>query len=642
MSDTENPVEDKREGSEKAEDVTAYDNPLSAEAWKARISHCKRERRMLVQNWQINVDYRRGKPFQTESDSDRVNVNLDQPYTRAKHAQLFSQVPSVVLTTDNDQFKPLVGPFASRLNKELAKANVGAAVDESVIDCINASGVGAILVAFEERTEEVDVPAVDQMMAQAMQQAGVEVPMTKATRTTDRQFRTTHLSPDDLLWPIDWAGSDWDKAPWLGRTGRMFWPEAKAAFNLKDEDRDTICDSGYRRDRIRTEPTASEQDIDVVEFDEIFFRLAMFDSSAKYFGHVQRLVFVHGKDAPVVDEPAKHQKLLPNGQYVGSCKYPLQVLTLDYVSDDAIPSSDSAIARPQVDELIAHRTQTILNRKRSIPARWHDVNKLDPLTSANLMKGTWQNSIPVKGNGDGAIGEVKRTAYPADDYRAADTAMRDASIAWGLGPNQAGAFAQGERSATEAREVSDANDTQIGYQRGRVAKFFCAISEVFGGLLALYGDMPGMDALASEFAYTIRPDSTVLLSAAQRTKQLAQFLNLTANSGFINPAPVIEEMCALNNVDPAKVMKQPSQKPEAANISYRFSGEDMSNPLAVAVLMAAGQFPTPQEVEASKQAILASASLPQPVAPQGPPQGAPPLPRIGPGLDRITKRTDEV
>ncbi len=642
MADTETPVEEKQQGEEA--DPT-YDNPLSADAWRARISHCKRERRQLVQTWQINVDYRRGKPFSSESDSDRINVNLDHPFTRSKHAQLFSQTPSIVLTTDTDQLKPLVGPFSQRVNKELGKAGLGAAVDESVIDAINASGFGAVLVGYEERTEEVVVPAVDQATAQLMQMVGQQVPTTKTTRPTDKQFRTTHISPDDFLWPIDWAGSDFDKAPWLGRTGRMFWPEAKAAFNLKDEDREKICGTNVRRDRIRLEPTATEQDIDVVEFDEIFFHLAQFDSTAKYFGHVQRLVFVHGLNDPVVDEPAKHQKLAPSGQYIGSCKYPIQVLTLDYVSDDAIPSSDSALARPQVDEVIAHRTQTILNRKRSIPQRWHDVNKMDPVTSSNLMRGTWQNSIPVKGNGEQIMGEVKRAQYPADDYRGADTAMRDASVSWGLGSNQLAAPTSSERSATETEAVQNASQTLIGYQRARVAKFVCSIAEVFGGLIALYGDMQGMDALAVDFAYTIRPDSTVLLTADQRTKQLAQFLNLTANSGYINPEPIIAEMCALNNVDPAKVMVKPQEKKEQPNESFRFSGPDLLNPLALAVLIESGQGPSPQSLEAAKQAILVANMPPQPPQPQEPPQGGP-QPAVGPvpyhaGIDRVVKRTEE-
>lgn len=617
-------------------------DPLSADAWRARINECKRERRQLVQAWSENVDYRRGKPFAQTSDQDRINVNLDHPYTRAKHAQLFSQVPSVVLTTDRDDLQPVVGSYSSRLNKELTRASVGAAVDESVIDCINASGVGAVLVSYEERREKVPIPAVDKITAGLLRLVGKEVPSVESERVTDRKFSTTHLSPDDLLWSLDWAGSDFDQAPWIGRTGRMFWPEAKAAFKLKDEDRDKVCGGDAQRDRIRNDDEHTT-DAAIVEFDEVFFRLAQFKSDAKYFSQIQRLVFVNGIDNPVVDEPAKHQKFDPaTGQYFGSCKYPIQVLTLDYISDDAIPPSDSAIARPQVNELIEHRTQTILNRKRSIPLRWHDVNRVDPLTSSNLMRGTWQASIPVKGSGDAIMGEVARAAYPADDYRGADIAMRDAALVWGAGPNQAGTFASGERSATEAAAVQQANNSQIGYQRARVARFFCSIAEVFSGLLALYGDLPfeNAEALASEFAYTIRPDSTVLLDSQQRTRQLAQFLNLTANSGFINPEPVIREMCALNNVDPAKVMVQPHGKTEQPNISYRFNGQDLVNPLAYALLMEAGQAPSPQSLEAAKQAILAAQQPAQPVSPQ---PAQPPLPdRIGPGIDRITKRQDEV
>ena len=95
----------------------------------------------------------------------------------------------------------------------------------------------------------------------------------------------------------------------------------------------------------------------------------------------------------------------------------------------------------------------------------------------------------------------------------------------------------------------------------------------------------------------------------------------------------------LNNIDPTRVMKQPTGKVDQPNISYRFSGEDLVNPLAFAMLMKTGNAPSPQELEAAKQAIIAAQ-----IPPGQAPPAAPAIPqqeRIGPGLDPIVKRGDE-
>lgn len=625
----------------------SYADPLSVESWRHRISVCKRERRTLVDAWEENVEYRRGKPFSVETDDDRVNVNADWALVKSKHAQLWSQTPSVVLTAKRDELKPLAPAFSRELNETLTGANVGAAMDECVLDCINASGIGAMIVRYESRTEQVDVPAVDPVAAAALQQGGRAVPTVKATRVTSKRFVAERFSPSDLLWPIEFDRSDWDQAPWLGRSGRMSWAEAKHAFALKDTDREKVCGGAERRQTLRDDEATGADIAADVEYDEIFYWQHRFDPAAKYFTAIQRLVFVHGIDKPVVDEPWNGQAFDPGtGQYFGARRLPIRVLTLAYISDDAIPPSDSAIGRPQVNELIRTRTQMLLNRERSIPIRWHDVNRLDPLVAANLMRGTWQGSIPVQGNGTAAIGEVARAAYPRDDYQLDTIAKHDLQEQWSLGSSQMGVFASGERSATEANQIGAANAARIGYERSRVAAFFVGAAEVLAGLLALYGDLEGVPegidrrSLAQAFTFTIRPDSAVLRDANARLQQLSQFLNLTAKSGFVNVGPVIEEMCQLSDLDPALIIKQPEGRPpDPVNISVR-NAEDLMNPLFLALLAKTGQAPSPEELQAAQQMIaVAFGRAPLPVVPPSPPpQGDP---DFGP-MERITKRVEEI
>src|SRR3990167_9490994 len=53
------------------------------------IDTCKQYRRKLVRDWQLSVVYRRGKPYASLSDEDRVSVPLDWSLTKEKESYLF-------------------------------------------------------------------------------------------------------------------------------------------------------------------------------------------------------------------------------------------------------------------------------------------------------------------------------------------------------------------------------------------------------------------------------------------------------------------------------------------------------------------------------------------------------------------------
>lgn len=617
----------------------------SPAAWRGRIEKCKKERRRLVLDWANNVQFRKGKPFEDSSEDDRINVNLDWSKTKAKHANLFSQVPTVNLTPNHQSFKSAVPVFAKALNAALTKAKVGVAIDEAVIDCINASGIGVVAVGYERRTEQVDVPSVDlsQFPPEVAQQlvASGQVPTQKVERTTSEQFTTRRISPSDLLWPVEFAGSDFDDAPWIGHSGVMSWSEAKNDFKLKDGDKEKVINGGKPvTETIQQDPLRQSEE-EMVEYDEIFYWSYRFNAEEKYFKAIRRMVLVTGLDKPAIDEPWNGQKFDPQtGSYTGSCKFPIRVLTLTYITDDAIPPSDSAIGRPQVIELIESRSQMVMQRKRSLPIRWFNSDRVDQMTQDAIMRGTWQGMLPIQGDGSRAFGEVARAAYPRDDMEIDRVAKSDLDEAWQTGANQAGSFASGERSAREAGIVQQNFQTRIGYERGRVAAFFVGIAEVLAGLLALYSDFEfvGADQLqrmdqawdrtriSQEFVYDIRPDSTVLLDANQRIERLMGVLNMIGKSGLVDITPIIEEIVELAGLDPAVILKAPTPPPTApANISMRLIGSaDLMNPVVLAFLMKSGQAPSPQELDEAKQLLLAAQQPPTPpAAPQGP---------MGPGM----------
>lgn len=641
------------------------DDPTSgvsttATALRAGITACKRERRMLVADMTISVDYLRGKPFDAESDADRVYVNVDNPMARRKVAQIASQLPEARLLAKNDKVRPVLGAFAKRLNAEIRKASVGAALFEMAKDAVNAAGFGFTLCGYEARTETRLTSAADPMTLSPDQQSGLEaagqlepdqakelfaayqIPTTEVQKVVSSRLYARRGSPSDFLWPVEFERSDFDEAPWLGHSGRMHKAEAQVAFTLTPEELEAICSGeGRAVDRNLRGDTAESRrntEQDFVDYDELFYWRALYDPEEKHYDCIWRVVFIDGLDR-VIEEPWNGQKYVEElGQYVGATKFPIRVLTLDYVSDDAIPPSDSAIARPQVNEKMRSRTQMFQQRERSVPMRWHDVNKLDPLTSSNLMRGVVQGSIPVKGDGSRVIGEVARANYPNEDFEIDRITDHDITNQWGMDSNQMGQFATGRRTAREAEVVQANFATQTGFQRGRVAATFCGIAEVLAGLLTLHGeDLPHppddqMDVtqLSQQFDYYVLPDSTVLLDANQRASQLEDALDKVGKSGYVNPEPLIAEILMLRGVDPSTVMikPEPPKQPEPA-MSYRFTGgEDLTNPMVLAMLIKTNQAPGPDELKAAFK-LLEAAGMPAIAMPAG--DGTPPLPAIPAG-----------
>jgi hypothetical protein len=124
----------------------------------------------------------------------------------------------------------------------------------------------------------------------------------------------------------------------------------------------------------------------------------------------------------------------------------------------------------------------------------------------------------------------------------------------------------------------------------------------------------------------------VLLDANQRIQRLIQFYNYAAPSGYVDPAPILKEIAALSGLDPSIVRPPQGKAPEPLNVSIRNS-EDLMNPLMLALLMKTGQAPTPQELDAAKNLLLAAAVPPSmggPTSPPAPPSGQAPLePPVG-------------
>jgi hypothetical protein len=664
----------------KAEDQARLKKKKIHKEIRSNIDVCKEYRRKLVSNWTVSIDYRRGKPFASQADDDAVAVNLDWSLTKTKQAALFSQVPQVRVShfPDTTTAGPWLAQFERKLNDNLVEGGLEAAMDEVLPDCINAAGVGIILVSYEALTEDREVPAIDmaslppeigaQILQSGMLPDGSPVPMETVPHVTDKRYLVQRISPADFLWPTNFTGSDFDCAPWIGRSGRITWSEAVRKYKLKESDRDLVMGEDRTvldklTHDVEKEKVSPEQ---MVGFDEVFYREFQYDPEAKSYSTIHHLVFLSGKEDPVVDEPWKGQQMDEEAQtLLGAKKYPVRVLTLAYITDESIPPSDSAIGRPQVNEINKSRTQMIQQRSRNIPVRWFDVNRIDPAIQQSLMKGTWQNMIPVQGEGSRVIGEVAKSSHPPEDFTFDQIAKSDLNEMWTIGPNQIGSGADVETKG-ESGEIAANFQTRVGRERAKVVSFVVGISQVLAGLMCLYED-PSVfgeefdPAFSKTLTFSILADSTVLLDSNQKLKRYSDFVNMYAKSGFVALEPVLKEIALLTGLDPNVVIKAPEPAPpEVPNISLRLTGaEDMMNPLLLAFMLGSGQGPKPELIEQAKQliqqAVVATPPPPPPGGEMGPdgqplPGGEvppPPPPAVGEAnpdltiLPKITKRSND-
>ena len=610
--------------------------------FRQNIDTCKQYKRKLIQQWSINVDYRRGKPYASQTDEDRIAVNLDWSLTKQKQASLFSQIPAVRVNhppqTVSKEVAPWLHSFEQRINDSLLTAGIETAMDECLPDCINAAGIGVVTVSHEALTEMVEVPAVDlatippeiqaQILQSGMMPDGTPIPMETVPKVLDHRYVVSRISPSDFLWPVAFAGSDFDNAPWIGRTGRITWAEAQERWDLPDEERQKYVSNDRPLINLDAISTDSDKEVEsgdeYVTFDEIFYKEFQY-GKAQLYAAIHHIVFLTGRDTPVTDEPWKGQQTIEDA-LIGAYRYPIRVLTLSYITDDAIPPSDTAIGRPQVDEINKSRTQMILQRERSIPIRWFDVNRIDPAIQYSLMRGTWQGMIPVQGIGTNVIGEINHSGMPQENFAFYTIAKNDLDELWMVGQEPSGNDVE---TKGEAQVIQTNAQTRISRERAKVGKFFCSIAEVLGGLICIYEDPAsfgeGFDPKVSKtLNYSILADSTVLLDSNQRLKRLMDFINFTAKSGQVNIEPVLREIATLSGLDPAVVIVPPEPKPPTEpNMSLRLTGvEDLLNPMALAFLIKSGQAPSTKEIEEAKQLI--SISVQPPPAPQLGPDGMPP------------------
>lgn len=647
-------------------DPVEEQNKKIAKTLFGRVDVSSKQRNDMTQMWRRNVELLMGdvatRTFigtdlgEGDDDSLQSEINPDWYLTKTKRANLYSQVPQVQGTHENRQYALAIPPFLKQLNYEIGekRSNVGVAMFESLADVINAAGIGFVLVDYVARFDEVDVPSIDVSMLNPQQiDLGIKkglIPTEKAPRMVSDAFPIKRIAPLDGIWPSDFSGSNFDDGDFMGYRDRL--SEADAAHMLDlDEDqlRKAVTSTGSRKnDTLRTSDTESRDRMTkrVVEFDRVFYWRHRFDKDEMSLKAIWEIVWVKGIKEPVKHEPWNGQRYDDqSGKYVGSCKFPVRVCTLTYVSDNPIVPSDTAAARPQTNDLRRSRSQLFQQRQRATPLRWYNTNLIGQEVQSQIMDGTYQGWIPVNGTGERAVGEISRASYPAENFGLDQETMSDLMNMWILPPSAMGQMPPGRKNQAEVQGASAGFGTVMGAEKARVQQFFLGICEVLAGFLALYSEFDILDQkekqqmeqawnrqhVLHDLVFNIRPDSMIALDPQVRIQRLTNFLNMTVKSGYVAPKSIIVEIAELNGLDPSIVVVDPTPKPpDPPQLSYRFSGaDDLQNIAVMAMLVQEGKAPKPEAIEAAKK-ILQSMQDPTP-APELPPQpGSPGVPGATP------------
>lgn len=624
--------------------------PMSDEdvrAWMTRRDQAIAQVERKTQEWRVNTQQYEGKVFVLDSESDRVVVPKDYAKVERKKAALLFALPQVTLKPLQAQLAGAVPVFQARLNAELGPMGVDAldAVNGAAFDALCTSGFGVVKVGYEPIADGVESVQVGTQSvpgpASPGSVLGLSAPMVEQPVFAEQpkilyeRYFMEHLSPAKFLWPSDFRGGNFDKAPWLGA---LFLMPKTTVASLLGLDEDDLTEADQDPHLITPPETGDERPDRAVRVTEFSYYASRFDASAKHPLKLRQLVFVEGITAPVVHRDLPWQVWDANGRFrSGVIGHPFKVLKLRDVTDAATPKSDVHMTRPQVMELSRGRTQMLNQRDRNVPLRLADVERLGGKeTVEKINAGTWQALIPVPSldPNNPPVHELARSSFPPEDFTFNTIIDRDINEAWGMGANQGGLETAEGKSATEQALVQRNADARLDKERQKVLAWFALCAGYLGALIQLFDDRTEMvevlgpegeaqlqpwdrQAIQGRYVYEVHPDAGQRIDGEKYLKDLMDSFNYLARDPRVNRAELIRPIVSALKLDPSRVLvpQLPAKGPDPANVSFRFSGDDLDVtnpkwPIVEALLKQSGyQIPDDAVTDAREHAALQSQIL---------------------------------
>jgi hypothetical protein len=625
--------------------------------WHGDIDRANTRRKVFEPSWERNLKAYTPDPTDT-AWGDEVNPGVDFYQTEQKKAELFFDVPTVLLIPNEDTPPPLFGQITAwqgKVNTKLSakQLNCTRLMDKILFSILCPSGMGCSKLGVTRITK--DVPMLhppdhpDPTLAGQPMQDEQGQPVTAPVPVYQKMF-WEHFSEKKVLIPTNFHDTEYDKAPWLGMKFTMSTRLAIREYQLPPDFKGKKTQTS---DQVFSLPgvnaNAYQEDDDQTTGAEVFYRAALYDDAVYHPEHVRQLVFVDGQREPVVHRDCPYQTFR-DGVYqpddpANMIGNPIHIMTIRDLVDSAYVPSDSTVSRPLANELARFRTQLIEQRDSSTSVRIADEKTLTPEILAKIVRSPWGSIllVPDLDPGRPPMIELAKSTYPRESFTAQEVIERDLAKINALGSNQLGVEQENVRSATENALIQQNSNTRQAKERNRVLEGFTAGVAKVDALMKRFETPPGQSPV-SGYTYEIKADSGTHVDAASDRKFALDRYNMLAKDPNVNRTYLLTELAPKLHLDPSQLIAQPPPPhPEPPKVSFIVKGEDIS-PLApqytnmLEALREAGMALTAQPITTQ---MVENAALQKPL--KGPHPSPPQLPHPGtpPQADTVNKHVAE-
>lgn len=579
------------------------EGPGSMTGWLGAITAAQANMQKIAnqRKWDDNLKAYLGEGDRKKYGENTTLIRKDFALTEIKKALLFYQLPEVTATAQKPEFEtaaPLVGAV---VNDYLgpSRLNAMAMVDEVLMDLLCPAGIGITKIGYEAfvdpKVKEVPTPDPMNPVMPAVDELGMPIMQPNIVRESCFWQR---IPPKMFLYPPTFIGSDFDKASWLGFKYTLNKTVAQRVLELSQEDTPAGSSLDITKDLLASDVSRDQaQDTNVVALYEIWYRAAEFDPEVGDPEIFRQLVILEGREsAPIIHRDSPYQEIADGKMIAGMRGNPIHVFTLRYVSDQAIPQSDSSASRDQVDELSRGRTQMIDQRDRNQSMVAYDTSRVPPESISKYLKGETQELIGIPGM-DGAAPPfvpINKGAMPRENFEFNNIINRDIGETWSLGQNQLGMDTDSKRTATELSLMQSGTDTRMDKERSTFLRKFAGGCQKALALIQMFAteedwarvaDDNGQmvlkawdaTAVAGDYTITLAPDSSQRIDGAAMKKEAVDIYKMFGNDPLVNQVELRKATFRKLGMDPNRLVLQPQPKqPEKPQVSLALKGEDMN------------------------------------------------------------------
>lgn len=545
-------------------DQAAAVMPLEdAKLWKARLAASREFIKPVLAVGKKNVLRQKQKFFESTPSVDSIAAPDDFFLSQQKIAKIFYKVPEVQLSGKRPEFEG-AAPLAQAVLNEYLDAehiNVKATIDEMLTDLITAVGFGACKIGYNATI--VDVPVTDPTTGAPVRDPLTGQPQTQKSLIHEA-YECSRIPPGRMLFAPEFIRSDFDTGPYIGFTFiEDVLPGTEHAQTSQITEQDDLLS--------KPPAEAANTSRTYLIVDAMWFKGSLFNKDVQNPEEIWEFEWVRGAESPRVYRKCPYQK------FPG---FPVKVLTTRYISDTALPPSDTTITRNIIDAKSLGLSLELIHRMRSLPQNAVDTSRLDgdvlQKLEANVMDAMIGFGMPVT---DDLIRPIVKGQLPQEHYALQEQLDRMVAASWSMGASQTGAKERGTHTATELNIVESNMDTRLGYEEDKAAVFFltkmvrpiAALIQQYapadGGYVRVLGPDGAMKLqqwtpalIQGDFAFKIKINSQLRPDSQADLKKTTDWVNYSAKSEYVNQMRNWQLAAEAFGFDPAQLIIQPQPR----------------------------------------------------------------------------------